>query len=172
MFSDEEIEALVLGSRWVAQRGDRALAAAARDAVAKVAAVLPPALRHELDATALLVGPSPAGSAADGVTDAVADTAPNDAVLAELRRAIRAELKLRLHYTDAQGRVSVRTIWPFALGFFDRVRVVVGWCETRGAFRHFRADRITGLQVLDLRYPRRRQAMLKEWRAIEGVPAP
>src|SRR5262249_17359272 len=37
MFSDEEIEALVLGSRWVAQRTD--LARAAANAIAKIAAV-------------------------------------------------------------------------------------------------------------------------------------
>src|SRR5882757_952834 len=41
MFSDEEIEALVLGSRWVAQCTDEPLARAARDVATKVAAVLP-----------------------------------------------------------------------------------------------------------------------------------
>ena len=41
MFSEEEIEALALGARWVARRTDEGLAIAARDAVAKIAAVLP-----------------------------------------------------------------------------------------------------------------------------------
>ena len=81
MFSADEIEALVLGSRWVAGRGDARLSAAARDALAKVAAVLPD----------------------------------------ELRRG----------------------------------------------FRHFRADRIISLAPTDERYPRRRQALLGEWRAKE-----
>src|SRR5207244_7114832 len=45
MFSDEEIEALVLGSRWVAQRTDQPLARAAANAIAKIAAVLPDDLR-------------------------------------------------------------------------------------------------------------------------------
>src|SRR6516225_364885 len=35
MFSEEEIEALVLGSRWVAERGDQRLAAAAKNALAR-----------------------------------------------------------------------------------------------------------------------------------------
>ena len=39
MFSQEEIEALVLGSRWVADRGDPELAEAARNVLSKVAAV-------------------------------------------------------------------------------------------------------------------------------------
>ena len=36
MFSEDEIEALVLGSRWVASRGDDSLGLAARDVLAKV----------------------------------------------------------------------------------------------------------------------------------------
>src|ERR1700729_1399732 len=59
MFSIEELEALVLGSRWVALRSDdRGLAAAGRDALAKIAAVLPDDLRREVDAAPLLVGPA------------------------------------------------------------------------------------------------------------------
>ena len=41
MFSEGEIEAIVLGSRWVAQRGDGELSRAARSALAKILAVLP-----------------------------------------------------------------------------------------------------------------------------------
>jgi predicted DNA-binding transcriptional regulator YafY len=50
------------------------------------------------------------------------------------------------------------------------VRIVVAWCELREGFRHFRTDRIGKVQILDKRYPRRRQALLKEWRASEGIP--
>ena len=53
------------------------------------------------------------------------------------------------------------------MGFFEKVRVVVAWCELRRDFRHFRTDRITTLALTDKRYPRRRQAMLKEWRERE-----
>ena len=57
MFSAEEIEALVLGSRWVAKVADGKLATAASDALAKIAAVLPADLRDETDTSTLLVGP-------------------------------------------------------------------------------------------------------------------
>src|SRR4051795_10479451 len=57
MFSEEEIEALVLGSRWVSERADAQLAEAARNLLAKISAVLPPDLRHEMQSSALLVGP-------------------------------------------------------------------------------------------------------------------
>ena len=49
MFRDEEIEALILGSRWVAQLPDAPLARAAADAVAKITAVLPDRLRHRVE---------------------------------------------------------------------------------------------------------------------------
>jgi len=157
MFSEEESEAIVLGSRWVADRADAALGAAARNALAKIAAVLPPDLKVSLDASSLLVGPGNA-------------VAAGDAELPTIRLAIRTERKLRIFYVDGRGRDSKRTIWPFALAFFDRVRVVVAWCETREGFRHFRTDRIGKVHFVDKRYPRRRQVLLKDWRATEGIP--
>ncbi|MCM0608400.1 MAG: YafY family transcriptional regulator [Ideonella sp. WA131b] len=157
MFSADEVEALVLGSRWVADRGDERLAAAARDAMAKIAAVLPNDLRHELETSALLVGPG-------------APIAAGDVEVATIRNAIRTEHKLEIRYRDAAANDSLRTIWPFALGYFDRARVVVGWCELRLSIRHFRTDRIMSLTLSGVRYPRRRQAMMKEWREQEGIP--
>ncbi|CEJ11823.1 Bifunctional ligase/repressor BirA [bacterium YEK0313] len=156
MFSEDEIEALVLGSRWVADRGDRRLGEAARNALAKIGAVLPPDLRSDLETAALLVG-----SAAAAVRETVE--------LGAIRKAIRAERRIVIVYRDGEGRESERTIWPFALSYFDRVRIVLGWCELRAAFRHFRTDRISGLMPLDSRYPRRRQTLLREWRDSQGI---
>ncbi|CAN7578000.1 helix-turn-helix transcriptional regulator [Neorhizobium sp. LjRoot104] len=156
MFSEEEIEALVLGSRWVAKTADPRLAAGAVDALAKIAAVLPPDLRQELDNSTLLVG-TPRRS--EGVAD-----------LALIRRAIRAEHVLELAYQDEKGALTRRNVWPFALGFFDSVRVVIAWCELRQDFRHFRTDRIASAVSTERRYPRRRPVLLKEWRQAEGIP--
>lgn len=158
MFSEDEIAALVLGSRWVADRADTPLGVAARDALAKIAAVLPPDLRDDLDASTLIIGPGPV-------------IAAGDIELATIRQAIRAERKLAIAYRDGHAADSRRTIWPFALAFFDRVRVVVAWCELRQAFRHFRTDRISALTLTDTRYPRRRQVLLREWRVAEGIAA-
>jgi predicted DNA-binding transcriptional regulator YafY len=156
MFSEEEIEALVLGSRWVHQRADRALADAAANVLAKIGAVLPKDLRDTLDDSGLLIAPGE-------------PIAAGDAQLPKIRQAIRTERKLGLSYRDKDGAASRRTIWPFAVGFFEKARVVVAWCELRQDFRHFRTDRITTLTITDRRYPRRRQAMLKEWREREGT---
>jgi predicted DNA-binding transcriptional regulator YafY len=156
MFTPEEIEALVLGSRWVADRADDPLRDAARSALTRIAAVLPVDLRDELEVSALLIGPG-AAIPADAVDPSL------------LRKAIRTERKLSLRYRDGTGAASERVVWPFALAFFDSVRVLLGWCELRQGFRHFRTDRIVSATPIEARYPRRRQALLKAWRGVEGI---
>jgi len=158
MLSQEEIEALVLGARWVGARTDDKLARAARDAIAKISAVLPPRLRDDVEASTLIVP----GKAADA---AALDLAP-------IRAAIRSERKLTLEYRDAQGARTERTIWPFGVGYFDEARVVMAWCELRQGFRHFRADRIASCRALETRYPSSRRRLLKDWRLSEGVAPP
>ena len=90
MFSEEEIEALVLGSRWVHQRADRALADAAANVLAKIGAVLPKDLRETLDDSGLLIAPGE-------------PIAAGDAQLPKIRQAIRTERKLGLSLSR-QGR--------------------------------------------------------------------
>jgi predicted DNA-binding transcriptional regulator YafY len=156
MFSDEEIEALVLGSRWVAQLPDAPLARAAADAVAKITAVLPDRLRHRVE-DAGLFPVSGTGSVVDRIDASV------------VREAIREERKLRIAYLRDEDQETVRVIWPIAIGFFERVRVVVAWCELRQAFRHFRTDRITAAEPTGERLPRPRPDLLAEWREVERI---
>ena len=155
MFGDDEIEALVLGARMVMRDGDPLLARAAQDALAKIVGVLPGDLRDRVDATGLIAAP-------------VADAGLQH--LAALREAIRSERKVCLDYRDVDGRGSERVVWPLALAFFERVRILVAWCELRQDFRSFRTDRIANAATLDERYPQRRRALLKRWRERENVP--
>ena len=102
MFGSAELEALVLGMRLVTERGDRELAQGALAMLAKISAVVPPALRRQMDVSALLVGVGP--------------KAPNDrADTALLREGIRLERKLELTYRSPAGTLSQRLVWPFAL---------------------------------------------------------
>ena len=157
MFTPEEIEALALGSQWVAARADGRLAGAAKNALAKIGAVTPPELADVLDSSTLIV-------ASRGEAPAV------EAHLPIIRDAIRQERKLSIAYVNLAGEPSERVIWPFALTFFDQARVITAWCEKRVAFRHFRTDRISQVSALETRYPRRRAALLKEWRATTPKP--
>src|SRR5579859_6742351 len=81
-----------------------------------------------------------------------------------VREAIRREHKLRIGYVAETGAASERAIWPIALAYYERKQTVAAWCELRGAFRHFRIDRITALAATGERYPKRRADLAKAWR--------
>lgn len=159
MFSADEIEALVLGSRWVARRAaDDRLGNAAKSALDRIAAVLPEPLRDIVDNATLLV--------ADGeLVPAVVD-------FAMIRETIRTEHKLAITYRTAIGDETERVVWPFAIGFMDAVRIIVTWCELRQDLRSFRLDRIARAERLPERYPRRRAALLAEWLEREKIKRP
>ncbi len=158
MFSEEELEAIVLGLRLTAEHGDQALGQAAREVIAKLRAVLPRDLQALVDDTALLAGPAP--------------RRPAEAVdLREVRHAIRQQRKARIDYVTGDAVHTTRVVWPIGLGFFERARVVVAWCEMRADFRSFRADRIARWTTLPDRLTRSRVTLLREWREREGIPA-
>lgn len=152
MFDAEETDALMLGLRLAAVRGDAALAQGAENALAKITAVLPPPGRAAAEESGLIVA---------GQTEAAA-------ALPVIRAALRAEVKLRLVYRDATGAASDRVVWPVVLGFFAEAEVLAAWCELRRDFRHFRLDRISLATPMQERLPRRRRVLLAEWRAGRG----
>lgn len=151
MFATEELEALVLGTRWVAAQGDPELAGAAQAALERITAVLPPALRLQVETSGLFAPHWGAPRA--------------EPWLPTLRRAIRAGHRVRLRYADEQGRATERVIWPFAMAFLADKRLLAAWCELRQDFRHFRADRVHALEDTGERYPAQRHALMQRWRA-------
>lgn len=157
MFSPEEIEALVFGTRWVVEKGDTALMSAAKSALAKIADVIPDPLRYQLEHNNLLIGPS----------QQQRFLADEQSVI--LRHAIRAQKKVSIAYQDLKQQQTERIIWPFALAVFDASSIVLAWCELRQQIRAFRLDRIITLVTLSQTYPRNRRSLLKEWQKNEGI---
>jgi predicted DNA-binding transcriptional regulator YafY len=157
MFGAEELEALVLGARWVKRQGDADLSRAAASALAKIATATPKDLRDDMAETSLWV---PIGLNAE---------AADDPHIRPAREAIRRQHKLRICYSDEQGRGSERVVWPFALAYFEGRRLLAAFCEMRGALRHFRMDRIKSADTISERYPTPRHALLKTWRAENGI---
>jgi predicted DNA-binding transcriptional regulator YafY len=153
MLTSDEIEAAVLGAQWVAGRADPALARAARDLIAKIAATVPPHLRPVVLEPAVVT--PPAWNQAEETLD-----------MARMRAAIHAGLKVILHYRDQEQRETLRTVWPFVIGYRDTTRMVVAWCETRADYRSFRADRIAAAEFLDERYPSRPALLRARWYAL------
>lgn len=156
--SAQEAEALLLGMRWVARHGDAQLVAAAQQAFGKIEAVLPAELRLTLNQSPLLVASRHECGARE------------QAIISEIRHAIRMGRKIQIHYSDAQDSLSERTIWPFAVGYFEQIRMVAAWCELRGAFRHFRTDRIAELTRCDEAIPEPLAELLARWHAHTGIP--
>jgi predicted DNA-binding transcriptional regulator YafY len=139
MFTEDELEALVLGVRVVESWGDATLAQAARLVVQKVEAVLPERLRDRVG-KAPLFAPGfhvPAESARE---------------LGTLRRAIRERRKARLSYVDRVAAATERTIRPLGLFFWGSSWTVAAWCELRNGFRGFRLDRMQTLQLTEQRF--------------------
>lgn len=130
MLSEDETEAVLLGLRYVDQRGDEVLTQAAASALAKISSVLSPGVQSVLTAPAAVTGPNGFGF-------------PKDIVpLSDFRTAIRSQLRLELAYIDGERRSTRRVVWPLQLGFMNSARVLVAWCELREDFRFFRTDRI------------------------------
>ena len=140
----------------MADRCDKTLSSGALSTLAKIAAILPTELRRELEESSLLVG-APLKRPAHTVSPDL------------LRAAIREEQKLNITYVDASGIHSQRVVWPFALVYFDQARVLMCWCELRADFRNFRSDRISNVEQLDVRYPKRRSTLLREWRRLNHL---
>ncbi len=139
MFTRDEAQALVASVRLAAPRLDRALAAQAEGALAKIVAVLPADVRaaaESLPLFALTAGP---------------DAATLER-LAALRAAVGERRKVRLAYRDLKGEASERTVRPLGCFFWDAVWTLAAWCELRQDFRSFRLDRIAAMDLLDERF--------------------
>ena len=150
MLTADELEAAALGAAWVASEADPSLARAARDLVSKLSSAIPKELRPVI---------------LDGSTKPIQTRARVserfDSAL--LRHAIRERYRLQLIYKDRDGSTTDRIVWPLLIAFLDRTRYLVGWCETKEDYRHFKTERVEELRVLGKKYPGRRVALLKGW---------
>ncbi|GGA50250.1 helix-turn-helix transcriptional regulator [Pelagibacterium lentulum] len=150
MFSPEELEALVLGARWVQSQPDTDLSDAAMNALGKIATASPDDLRDRISDTGLWP------------VRVWSDTAPLP-LLGLVRQAMRNEKALRIDYSDEKGRSSSREIWPVQLAYYENKQIVAAWCTLRDDFRHFRTERIEAAEMVDTRYGQRRAVLAKQW---------
>ena len=157
MFGEDELEALVLGARWVQGQGDPALAAAAASALAKIGTASPKDLRDKIAETGLWA-------------PRFQNPAEQPSGLRTIREAMRREYKLAITYIDEKGATTERIVWPIAIAFFEGKRLLAAWCELRNGFRHFRPDRIASLTATSDRYPTRRAVLMKTWRLENRMP--
>ncbi|MCU7814811.1 MAG: WYL domain-containing protein [Candidatus Thiodiazotropha sp. (ex Rostrolucina anterorostrata)] len=65
---------------------------------------------------------------------------------------LSAQRKVRIAYRRVDGVSSERVLWPLGLFYWGQKWTLGAWCELRGAFRHFRLDRIESLVMTGSRY--------------------
>jgi predicted DNA-binding transcriptional regulator YafY len=131
MFNADELEALVVGTRFVRAFGGARLGASAKAALLKIEAVLPPELRARSDRSRIFA-PEVARMESSGLID-------------RLHAAIDTRHVLRLDYRDQDGRTSAREIEPLCLAFWGGSWTIGAWCRLRADFRSFRPDRIDAI---------------------------
>ncbi|MBP8006197.1 MAG: YafY family transcriptional regulator [Acinetobacter sp.] len=147
--NETEIEAIFLALNWLNDIPDQALKSASTSVLAKLNAVLPEHCQHLLQQTTLR---------------AFSIWLPVDEQWVEqIRLAIRQQVKISMNYADEQQRISTRTVWPFALGYFNDKIVLAAWCELRNDFRNFRIDRIQQLTLSQDVYPQFKQQLFQQW---------
>jgi len=139
MFNEEELEALLLGVRMVRAWSDPELAKAAHHAMQKIEHVIPESLRPQFERQDLIVPDFPMqGQAGEQ--------------LQLIRKAIKQQHKINIHYARADGKQSERIILPLGLFYWGKVWTLVGWCQLRDDFRSFRLDRMSDVKQLNDRF--------------------
>jgi predicted DNA-binding transcriptional regulator YafY len=136
MFTRDEVEALVLGTRVVSSWADAGLGKAAEGALDRIAAALPDDLRTRLVESRLF---APGFHVREEVVER----------LGVLREATTAKRKVRMAYRDVNEAQTERAVRPLGLSFFGSTWMLTAWCELRNDFRNFRLDRVESLELLN-----------------------
>jgi predicted DNA-binding transcriptional regulator YafY len=134
MFNADELEALVVGTRFVRAFGGERLTQSAQAALLKIEAVLPPELRPRTRRSRIFAPPRRGSFESSGVID-------------RLHAAIAAHHVLHLDYRDEGGHATARDVEPLCLAFWGGAWTLGAWCRFRNDFRNFRPDRITAFDA-------------------------
>ncbi|EPL6454508.1 MULTISPECIES: YafY family protein [Providencia] len=149
-FDENELEALILGLRWVKSNADSELKNSAMRAISKINAVVAGNAQKILNQNTLFAP-----------TTHYYDI--NDKVAKDLRSSLRKECKAKMTYLDGQNQSTERIIWPIAIGYMKDSQVLAAWCELRESYRHFRLDRIQSYLALSDKLPYPKEYLLARW---------
>lgn len=150
-FDETELEALILGLRWVKSNADTELKNSALRAISKINAVVAGQAQKILNQNTLFAPTTHFYEI-------------NDEIAKDLRLSLRKECKAQMIYMDGQNQSSERIIWPIAIGYMKDSQVLAAWCELRESYRHFRLDRIQSYRALENKFPYPKNYLLERWR--------
>lgn len=150
MFSQIEVEALVLGLAEVRMAGDPALVRAADDALAKITATLPERVQRQ-------------AIHAVQMSYRFERRPPEPPLLALIRQACWDEAELQISYLDRGDVASERKVLPLAIVFLDRTLMLLAFCQMRQDYRRFHLHRIGSADLTGASFRPRRVAMLRDF---------
>lgn len=155
MFSETEMESILLGIQWVQTFGDKPLSSTAKVALSKIVEVLPKAAKNSMNSASLRVGPPPS-------------QATKNEDLSSLRQAIRTGLIIEFEYISSRtGKEKHYKVCPFTIGYFPDKRILVAWDDKKQEFIYFQTSEINRLKISNKRYSERREILFKKWQTEE-----
>ena len=167
MFSAAEASALCVGGEMVKGFADSSLAGPMDSALLKIRAMLPREQRDQAERilrhTAILGSPRQSAR-------------PDPGILLPIQRAVALRRVLHLVY-QARGRAqTTREVEPLGVVYYGHAWYLIAWCRLRGAFRHFRLDRIRHLALGEGNFEARPEFSLRAYlaesvRKEDSVPA-
>ena len=89
-------------------------------------------------------------------------------MLGEVRDGINRRVRIFLDYRDASEQGTERIVWPLTLLYWGKTWTLGAWCELRQAFRSFRIDRISTLNVLNSTFPEEEGKRLEDYLVCAG----
>lgn len=151
MFTQEELEAIVVGLSMLGRSADSGLIKAATSVASKISDVLP---ENSIIATPHQVSQW---------NQIPASTVQPE----ELRNIIRQEVEIDITYKDLQDETTQRMIQPIALFYYIDVMLLVAWCKLRKDFRHFRIDRIQSYKLTGNNFANEGNELRQKWEALQ-----
>ena len=136
MFTQDEIEALVIAARMAKSWGGIKLARSTEQALDKIESVLPEHLKSELSKPQMY-------------TPEVLTNTKTARHLDELREAINTKHMLTIEYLSMNNEFSKRDLKPLGLFFWGKVWTLAAWCELRRNYRSFRVDQIQSIRLTE-----------------------
>ncbi|MFB6456288.1 helix-turn-helix transcriptional regulator [Chitinophaga sp. Hz27] len=137
MFSESQANALILAEQLVLKNKDTSFVKDYTEAIDKIKAVL---RQPEKDKANLL---------ADRTRfEQNINRERNSNNISQLQFALTNFLLIKVKYSNEQHKASDRVLEPFALISTNENWLLIAWCRLRKAFRYFRLDRITRLEIL------------------------
>lgn len=139
MFTEEELLALMLGSKMVHGWGDSILSKSAVSALEKITSVLPERVKAKSNDEVLLVP--------DYFRD---EFIANRAY--QVRNAIETKRQIKIGYSDANNDITDRDLEPLGLVYWGGKWTLVAFCLLRQDYRQFRLDRISEFATTDIHF--------------------